>query len=303
MTDTLIHADWSTHPNKRWVARARRSDDGFHVDALGLAGALPDYFDRRGGEVAGAVFGFDFPIGVPLAYAEAVGMLNFPTLLGQLQTATWAEFGKPAETAGQISLTRPFYPHAPGGTSKAHLVEGLGIDAHSMLRRCEQLTGAEWLFWTLGPRQVGRAALSGWLDLLQPAVRRGGTQAPVLWPFAGAWRGGMEEKRRVVVETYPGAVYPWLDLPAAGWSKRRQADRRAMSSRILAWLDARDIRCAGAVRRELLDGFGQGPEGEDPFDAVVGLCGMLMVVLGERPAISQSVPADVLVREGWIFGV
>jgi hypothetical protein len=54
---------------------------------------------------------------------------------------------------------------------------------------------------------------------------------------------------------------------------------------------------AGAVQR----GSGTGASGEDRFDAVVGLLGMLNVVLGRRPS---GEPDDPLVRrlEGWILG-
>jgi hypothetical protein len=145
--------------------------------------------------------------------------------------------------------------------------------------------------------------LSGWFDLLRPALAQPAGDRPVLWPFAGEWSEVSGRHRRIVVETYPGAVYPWLEFSGSGWSKRRQEDRRTMATHILGWLGSHDVAVDDPIRTTILDGFGRGPEGEDPFDAVVGLCGMLMVVQGQRPPISRAMPSDALACEGWIFGV
>lgn len=55
------------------------------------------------------------------------------------------------------------------------------------------------------------------------------------------------------------------------------------------------------LSHRLNDGFGPREDGEDPFDAVVGACSMLDVVLGHR---SDGAPNDAVVGtiEGWIFG-
>jgi hypothetical protein len=51
----------------------------------------------------------------------------------------------------------------------------------------------------------------------------------------------------------------------------------------------------------LRDGFGPNDDGEDPFDALIGLFGMLNVLLGRQ---SSGEPSDPRVRriEGWILG-
>ena len=56
-----------------------------------------------------------------------------------------------------------------------------------------------------------------------------------------------------------------------------------------------------ALRAAVEDGFGAAPGGEDPFDATVGLLGMLNVLCGGRP---PGAPNDPAVRkiEGWILG-
>ena len=58
---------------------------------------------------------------------------------------------------------------------------------------------------------------------------------------------------------------------------------------------------AAALTADIRDGFGGGANGEDRFDATVGLFGMLNVALGLRP---PGDPAErVLCRvEGWILG-
>ena len=55
------------------------------------------------------------------------------------------------------------------------------------------------------------------------------------------------------------------------------------------------------IESTISDGFGNSKEGEDQFDAFVGLLGMLSVVLGIR---DDGLPEDEAVKsvEGWIFG-
>ena len=61
------------------------------------------------------------------------------------------------------------------------------------------------------------------------------------------------------------------------------------------------VRLSPALREVLLDGFGPDPNGEDPFDAVIGLLAMLEVVLERR---SDGAPLSAAVREveGWMLG-
>jgi hypothetical protein len=56
-----------------------------------------------------------------------------------------------------------------------------------------------------------------------------------------------------------------------------------------------------ALRAQIGDGFGGRADGEDRFDALVGLFGMLNVALRQQP---PGAPEDEPVRrvEGWIFG-
>jgi hypothetical protein len=70
---------------------------------------------------------------------------------------------------------------------------------------------------------------------------------------------------------------------------------------LLAWARDARVRLTPALRAELREGFGSSADGEDRFDAAVGLFGMLNVVLGRR---LPGDPADDGVRkvEGWILG-
>jgi hypothetical protein len=117
----------------------------------------------------GRVFvGFDFPIGVPAAYARSVGVASFPELLRNLGNGSLSRFFDLGENAAEIAAGRPFYPKGSNcGAKRQHLIDGLGVSEYAeLLRRCELRTttrrDACSLFWTLGGQQVGRAAIIGW---------------------------------------------------------------------------------------------------------------------------------------------
>jgi hypothetical protein len=157
------------------------------------------------------------------------------------------------------------------------------------------------MFWTLGANQVGRAAITGWRELLAPARRDGVDMA--IWPFDGALADLLGTRRFVVAETYPGEVYGHLGLELrAHGGKRRQAARIANASRLLAWASHAEIAVAPALAADIAAGFGSDPGADDRFDAVVGLFGLLNVLRGARPS---GEPDDAVVRriEGWILGL
>ena len=63
----------------------------------------------------------------------------------------------------------------------------------------------------------------------------------------------------------------------------------------------RDGSRDGASERRVPDGFGADAPGEDRFDSVIGLLGLIGVLEGIRP---DYVPEDPWIRrwEGWVLG-
>ena len=244
--------------------------------------------------------GFDFPIGVPAAYAERTGIVSFKDVLPQLGRGAWDRFFEPAERPEDISLRRPFYPRRPGGTKQEHLRRGLGLDAGALFRDCDRATGARRaaapLFWTLGAQQVGRAAIVGWRDVLQPGLDDPRLDV-ALWPFDGPLDELVAPGRIVVAEAYPTEFYGHLGVSFAGTGKRERAARAENGAALLAWSRRRGLQ----LEAELERGLGEGFPSDDAFDAVVGLFGVLNVVFGYR---ESGEPEDLRVRrfEGWMLG-
>jgi hypothetical protein len=302
----VAHADWSAHPAKRWMAGAVLQPGGrYLVLPPAPVGTLDGFWTRL--EVKGPsgaiLVGFDFPIGLPAAYADRVGIEDFREALDRLE----GHFYEVARRPEEISLARPFYPDRPGGRRRRDLLDALGLETWQHLhRRCDRATASRPaacpMFWTLGGNQVGKAALSGWRELLAPARRAEIDLA--IWPFDGPLAALLRTHRFVVAETYPGEVYGHLDLRLALRSrggKRRQAARAACADLLLAWAQRAKVTLAPALVDDLRDGFGPGPGADDRFDAVVGVCGMLNVVRGGR---QSGEPDDPVARriEGWILG-
>lgn len=331
----VAHADWGAAPRKRQVAVARLAAGGERV-AGHLAGYVITSLARAPGSGATglldglaaaaspglAMAGFDFAIGLPRAYARAAGIPSFPEFLDVLGSPPWEEFGLVAAQASEVALGRPFYPARPGGTRRDHLYQGLGLTAHDLRRRCEG-NDAETLFWTLGGKQVGKGALTGW-QLLAAARRR---QPPLaLWPFAGRLTALLNGGNGVVAaETYPREYYRYVRPgtarqigpapPVAGgpppaspaparsrWSKRRRDDRLAWVPGILSWAESLGVAWDAGVRCRVEDGLSAGPDGEDEFDAVIGLLGMIAVITGALPSGEPDDDPAVTTVEGWILG-
>ena len=330
----IAHADWSVSPRKRQLALAvlatsppgpvtGAAPDGpsYLITRLGPVPAGPADPDRgpaesdrgpadpdrelwrllRAAAAPGqAMIGFDFPIGLPVAYAAAAGITSFPEFLTSLGTPPWDEFGLVARAPDQISPHRPFYPATPGGTSREQLHRGLGLTAAQIRRRCDG-RDAETLFWTLGGKQVGKAALHGW-RLIAAEVRAGGL---ALWPFDGPLTGLLDGGPAVVAaEVYPREFYPHLAPggPGSRWSKRRQADRLDRVPALLAWADSLGVRWDDAVLGRVRTGLSPHGHGEDEFDAAVGLLGMISVLRGATPSGEPPDDPAVTAVEGWILG-
>lgn len=325
----VAHADWSTTPNKRWCAVATLADDAhYRLDRPEPVGDVTTYFSRlsqRAGTGATVLAGFDFPIGLPARYARKAGISDFRAALSAFGRDRWRDFYDPAPTQSAISIARPFYPHRPKGTKREDLVRGLGMHTFDdLLRRCDTRAGrakAAATFWLVGGNQVGKAAINGWRDLIAPAIgNRPATAAEAghpkdaktptlsIWPFDGPLICLLSRPGVVVAETYPGEVYHHLGLGIVDGnrSKRCRTDRQADAATIRNWAEANQVQMTDPLRTDIENGFGSKEDGEDRFDAVVGLLGMLNVVLGHRtPGVpeGQSGVSDEITRvEGWILG-
>jgi hypothetical protein len=109
----------------------------------------------------------------------------------------------------------------------------------------------------------------------------------------------------VVAETYPREYYQYLRQPGvavARWSKRRQADRLAWMPGLLRWADSLGVTWQADVLSRVRSGFSAQADGEDEFDAVIGLLGMIAVVTGVIPAGEPGDDPAIAAVEGWILG-
>jgi hypothetical protein len=247
-----------------------------------------------------ALIGFDFPIGIPAPYARLIGVNEFKPFLLQLGEGDWPDFYRICAKRSEVSRYRPFYPDKPGGTRHEYLLSALGLSAIDELRRlCDLKHGdrnaACPLFWTLGANQVGKGAIVGWQDVIAPALKAENTVR--LWPFDGKLRDLLQPGNVVIVETYPAECGCWLlRKPIKG--KRKLAVRKSAGAPLLRWAQSAGVGLDPVLRCAIEQGF---PEGDDAFDAVVGLFGMLEVVLNKRPSgePSNTAVSDI---EGWILG-
>jgi len=307
--DLVVAADWSVRARKRWMAIAERGGDGRWraggARPVGRAATLVARVARRADRERAAIVGLDLAIGLPASYARRAGVPAFvPWALG-LGVPPWDRFASPAFASRELSIHRPFYPAGAiraGEARRAELCAALGVpDMDALRRACDRARpgrrAAEALFWTLGGKQVGKAALAGWRDVVQPALREG---RAVVWPFQGRLAALLRPGAVVLAEVYPADANFRLGIPRV--SKRAPRSRREACAALVRWVAAAGISPSRRLRAQLAEGFGPRPDGEDPFDAIVALLGMLDVVLG-RTALHE--PEDPIVRkvEGWILGL
>jgi hypothetical protein len=107
----------------------------------------------------------------------------------------------------------------------------------------------------------------------------------------------------VVTETYPREFYQYFRSNLSGrGSKKEQADRLQWIPGLIGWADTLGVSWRADIAQRVQTGFSDDINGEDEFDAVVGLLGMIGVVTG---AIESGEPQDdpaVTSVEGWIVG-
>ena len=300
-----VHADWSSDPKKRWMTCARPSSGGWRVSAAEPVGNLADWTQRlraraQGGCVA---LGVDLPLGLPRLYAERHAVeADFPEFLRGL--ALRPGFFSVCAALDEISADRPFYPaRGVAGMTRASHAAALGLgDARGLSRACDRATakrpaGAP-LFWTLGANQTGKAAISAWRDWLLPAFAAG--ESIRLWPFEGRFHELLAPGAVVAAETYPADSLRQRGLTLAG-SKRRQSDRAAIADALFAELKAANATSDDELAHAIANGFGADASGEDRFDTLLGLLGLLAVLDGRQPDFVPDDPA-IARWEGWVLG-
>jgi hypothetical protein len=154
------------------------------------------------------------------------------------------------------------------------------------------------VFWTLGGNQVGKAAITGWSEIISPAITRGAR----VWPFDGILAELSGTPGVVIAETYPAEAYHMIEANfQRNESKRRPADRKGKAHQILRWANKNGVSLSWEARCAVEDGFGSLRDGEDRFDAFVGLLKMIEVADERRPEASEQHP-EVAQWEGWILG-
>ena len=118
----------------------------------------------------------------------------------------------------------------------------------------------------------------------------------LLWPFDGPLHELFQPGKIVISETYPAECYGWFFGPLKG--KGKQEVRRMVSAPLLERAQSIGLELEPDLVAAIQCGF---PEGDDAFDAVVGLFGMVEVVTGKR---QSGEPKEERVRqsEGWILG-
>jgi hypothetical protein len=292
------------------VATAHLAGGIYNVHAprpvLGEGGLLERMHLGRG-QPESALLGFDFPIGVPRVYAENAGITNFAEWFRQMDLDS--PFFEVAADVADVSTARPFFPkviteRSPG--IKGRFREALGLSAVNVLRCCDRAhcsrRAASEMFWTLGPAAVGKATLAGWKHAIRPGLAESGRHYSI-WPFDGAMIELLAGSDAVIIETYPTEAYIQLGLRMGtpGVAKTRQQDRRLDAGRLVEWCSANAAIPDDDLRAQMLDGFGPHKSGEDLFDAVVGLVGMIDTM---RRHAEPDLPDDPAVRlvEGWMFG-
>lgn len=300
-----LHADWSMDARKRWMTQAVPLGQGWRVSAPVPVGPLDTWMTRlrqSSGDRAVAL-GVDLPLGLPRAYAQQLSSTpGFSAFLHGLSLED--DFFRVCATLDEIAPARPFYPQRGiAGMTRASHALALGFaDASGLSRLCDRATatrpaGAP-LFWTLGANQTGKAAITAWRDWLLPTLA--GPDAPRLWPFDGGFHALLATGAIVVAETYPAEAMRQRGLRMGG-SKRRQSDRAALAPALLDALHTLGAHPDDAMQHSIADGFGPDSAGEDRFDSVLGLLGLLAVLIGRQP---DFIPDDPWVRrwEGWVLG-
>lgn len=306
MPHLICHADWSKNPRKRWCAEALLQEDGrYSAGAARLVGNTGEFragIRHRTGTARTALLGFDFPIGIPLHYAQQAGIRKLKDWLLKLGDGDWQDFYRVCDQPNEISVYRPFYPMTSrAGVKQASLIAKLNAKDINELKRLCEFGGnghrqAACIFWMVGPNQVGKAAITGWQEVIVPLIREP-RNAANLWPYDGELNDLIQPGTITIAESYPAEYYAWFN--PHGVVKSKQASRKAFGQDLLQWAEERTdtVVLTSELERQIQSGF----ENDDAFDTVVGLFAMLKIIFGEQDCRRPADTARTAV-EGWILG-
>jgi hypothetical protein len=333
--ELIVHCDWSKDEHKRWMAKAELCNGKYKtyppvkVDEIGT---FVDRVAKERGPNSSALIGFDFPIGVPAAYATQIEISQFPSgkrdfieLLERLGKGDWANFYTVQDDVNKVGIHQPFYPDKyKGEVTQAPFLRKLGVTTlNDLRRRCDLRQPAIQeehrparraacpIFWTLGGNQVGKGAIAGWKEVLAPAVE---TRVATIWPFHGTLAHTLKPGSTVLAETYPTQYHHRL-FGQELRGKRLCSKRKEVAGKWLELAREWKIDLDPALSRAISNGFSTGSEcakvpagqkekpdnNDDAFDAAIGLFGMIDAIQNYSPALE---PKDTAVQkiEGWIFG-
>jgi hypothetical protein len=293
--ELIVAADWGVRWEKRWMAHAVRDSEGSgyvlsHPVPVGASGVFISRLRERLPQQGTALVGFDFPIGLPRQYTERI--LQGQDFRKILQTLG-AEFFTPTN---EPILSKPFGPQSAGAGAigPPALAAKLGIE---LLRLCDRRSGANPMFYTLGPRQVGRAACDGWQEVIRPNLSE-----VSLWPFDGGLLDLLSKPGLVLAEIYPAIFFSRGERRriAKGEGKESGAARRRIFAEYL-----NEVRRAGVkitLTSSAEEWVDTGFASSDDFDPMLSVLGMLQAL---RKGASIEPPDDPAVRrvEGWMLGL
>src|SRR5437867_13237166 len=88
--------DWGSDDNKRWMVRAFRSAYGpyriYPPEPVGDPATLLQRLREQSSGPGSVLVGFDFPIGLPAAYARRMDIVNFKNALRCFGESVWDKF-------------------------------------------------------------------------------------------------------------------------------------------------------------------------------------------------------------------
>ena len=95
--------------------------------------------------------------------------------------------------------------------------------------------------------------------------------------FDGELPGLLAPAGITVLEAYPAETYGHLGLPR-GFGNRSRERRRSHARAILSWCERNGVVLQADLAAEVENGFGDAKTGEDTFDTLIGLLGMIEAV-------------------------